>query len=832
MVESTNSPRLNNFPVPLSTFIGREHEISAIKQLLLYNRLVTLTGVGGSGKTRLAIQMINELLNQFEQGAWFIEFAPLDDDSLLAQAVASTLGVREKKNQPLIDEVIDHIQRHHSLLIFDNCEHLIDACAKLAEKLLQACQNLQILATSREPLGISGEAVWTVPPLSLPELYPWRDPSSGEIALPAYQQSEAVQLFLNRAVLVSPNFALTKDNGAWIAEICRRLDGLPLAIELAAARVRALSLQQIAERLNDRFSLLTGGHRTAPARQQTLEATLDWSYALLSITERKVLQNLSVFSGGGTLDAVEYVCTGNGVEAGEVLDILTHLVEKSLTVATQKSDKMRYSLLETIRQYAGEKLIVSGSVDETKDRHLKYFMEWAENAETHLDTSDQLLWLERYKAEHDNLRAALRWSQSKKERGETGLKLAAACGRYWRLHGHFNEGRTHLSLVLSLAGAKKRSATRAKALFRAGVLAYLQSDYPASESLLEESLSISQELGQAGKLHAANALEMLGEVATERGDYETAMAFFEEAMPIYKHLNDKHGLGEMLMQFSWAYMRMGNYENAAEYLEEFLTVAIEANYTTHIAFALGGLGELAIRQGKYERASKLLEESLGLHRQTGDKWDIATSLGSLGWLALRQGNLANTKNLLDESLKIRREIDDRGGIAWCLEKLGKTAFLEKQPKKAAIIFGAASALRTTTESVIDPADQPEYKRIISGLQSALGLDTFNSAWTRGESTPLEDMIQYALSEPEKEPEEEQSSTKDRFGGLSNRERETAALIAQGKSNRDIAEIMTVRKKTVETYVTRILNKLGFKSRVEVATWAIETGLKDAEFDRE
>jgi len=827
-----SSGQSNNLPFPLSTFIGREQEISSLKQLLLKNRVVTLTGVGGSGKTRLAIKTANELLNKSEQGIWFIEFASLDDDSLVTQVVATILGVRERKNSPLLDDLIEHLQNHRSLLIFDNCEHLIEACAMFVEKLLQACPNLQILATSREPLGIPGEAIWTVPPMSLPESHPWHDPSSGEIALPAYQQSEAVQLFLNRAMLVSPNFALTKDNGAWIAEICRRLDGIPLAIELAAARVPALSLQQIAERLDNRFNLLTGGHRTAPARQQTLEATLDWSYALLSETECRVLQNLSVFSVGGTLEAVEHVCAGESIEAGEVLDTLTQLVDKSLTVAAQRSNEMRYSLLETIRQYAREKLVASSKVDKIKDRHLNYFLEWAENAETHLDTSDQLLWLERYKAEHDNLRVALRWSRSNKENNEAGLRLAAACGRYWRLHGHFNEGRTHLSLALSQVGTNMQTVARAKALFRSGVLAYLQSDYLASESLLEESLAISQELGQAGKMHAANALEMLGEVATERGDYETAMAFFEEAMPIYKHLNDKHGLGEMLMQFSWAYMRMGNYENAAEYLEEFLTVAREANYTTHIAFALGGLGELAIRQGKYERASKLLEESLGLHRQTGDKWDIATLLGSLGWLALRQGNLANTKNLLDKSLKIRREIDDRGGIAWCLEKLGKTAFLEKQPKKAAIIFGAASALRTTTESVIDPADQPEYKRIISGLQSALGLDIFNSAWTRGESTPLEDMIQYALSEPEKEPEEEQNSTKDRFGGLSNRERETAALIAQGKSNREIAEFMTVRKKTVETYVTRILNKLGFKSRVEVATWAIETGLKDAKPDRE
>lgn len=815
------SESVGNLPVKLSDFIGREREAGEVRKLLSDHRLVTLTGAGGSGKTRLSIKVANKLLNEFEEGIWFIRFAPLSDSELVPQAIASTLGVRETKKQPIVDGLVEHIKDHHSLLIFDNCEHLIDTCAQLTEMLLQHCPKVKILATSRESINLPGEVVWTVPPMSLPEPRPWRNPSNGEIALPAYQQSEAVQLFLNRAALVSPDFELTMDNGSWVVDICRRLDGMPLAIELAAARVRALSVQQIAERLDDRFNLLIGGSRTAPARHQTLLATLDWSYALLSEIERKVLQRLSVFAGGATLEAVESVCVGEGVEAGQVLDTLSQLVDKSLVVAGQRSSKIRYSLLETIRQYANEKLIQSGEFDKTKDRHLNYFVEWAETANAGLTGTDQSDWLNRFEIGHDNLRAALEWCAGNGKDIEAWLRLAGSCGRFWRFRGHLNEGRARLSAVLAHDGAQNRTIHRAHALLCAGQLAYYQSDFPVVETLAKEALSIHRELGNEGRRMLARTLDLLGENATETGDHETAPAYFQEALDLFRELDDTRGIGDMHMQIGWGFMRSGKLQKARENLEQAQSIMRELGSQRDLGFGYSGLGEVAIREGEYERAKSLLEEGLSLARNIKDRWMIATMFGSLGWVALNQNNLTEMRKVVRESLALRTELGDQGGTAWCLEKLAHVAFIEDQYEKSVEIFGAAAALRAPLDSVIDNADLPEYKRLIADLRSALGKDTFDSAWAKGESEPLEEIIELALAESK----EAVQSEKEKYDGLTKREREVAKWIAQGKSNREITEEMSVTLKTVEANVTRILKKLGFDSRVQIATWAVEKGLK-------
>ena len=342
-------------------------------------------------KTRLALQSAGDLLAEFEDGVWLTEFAPLAEAAFVPQALASALGVSEQPGHALIDTLADHFLHLHALLLFDNCEHLIDACAQLADALLKTCPDLWILATSRETLGIPGEAVFAVPPLSLPESQPQQSPASGQGALLAYEQSEAVRLFIERATLASSSFELTAENGMWVAEICRRLDGMPLAIELAAARVRTLSVQQIAQRLDDRFHLLTGGSRTAEPKQQTLAAMLDWSYTLLSGAEQKVLQRLSVFTGGWTLEAAEVVCAGDGVETAEVMDVLSNLIDKSLVIVDKADHKTRYRLLETIRQYAREKLAETDAIDEIKTRHLNYFVQWAESVEPHLNGGEQIV---------------------------------------------------------------------------------------------------------------------------------------------------------------------------------------------------------------------------------------------------------------------------------------------------------------------------------------------------------------------------------------------------------------------------------------------------------
>ncbi|HSA99772.1 MAG TPA: tetratricopeptide repeat protein [Anaerolineales bacterium] len=821
-----------NLPVPVSTFIGRERERKEVQRLLLSNRLVTLTGPGGCGKTRLALKVAQGLMGEFEQRVWFIELASVTDPVLVPQTIAAALNIREQSRQSLMDVLTEYLSLSPSLLVIDNCEHLILTCAHIVETLLQKCPDLKILVTSREVLGIIGEVAWIVPPLSLPDQQPWVNPAGARDAVRSYQESESVQLFVRRAEAIAPDFQLTAENGSWVAEICRRLDGMPLAIELAAARVRMLSVHEIAQRLDDRFNLLTGGSRTAPLRHQTLAATLDWSYALLSDLEQKVLQGLSIFASGGTLSAIEAVCTSDDIQSTSVLDTLSRLVDKSLVTVERPGrgetrypagGSLRYRLLETIRQYAREKLVEAGQLDEARDRYLDYFLQWVEKAEPHLNGPEQGEWLDGYEAEHDNLRAALEWCNADPGKAPVGLQLAMLCGRFWRLHGYLSEGRMHLSAALSRAGAQERNISRAQALTLVANLAYLQSDYPAMRPVAEEALSIWRELGEAGKAGAAFTLDLLGELATEEGDYERAPILYQEALEIYKELDDLRGISQIHMQFGWTAIRTGDYEQAQKHLEEFLRLSQQLGDKMSLAYALSGLGEVSVRQGQYERAISLLEQGLALSREHGDKWGTGTLLGSLGWVAFRQHDFKQMRQILAESLAVRLEINDKGGIAWCLERLAEAKNDQAQFAEAAKIFGHAESVRAPIGSVIDPADQPEYRRIISGLRSGLGQEAFAALWAEGAVMRLEEVIKCALSESEAAAGSTRAD-KEKFGGLTRREREVAALIAQGKSNREIAEVMTVGVKTVETYVTRILNKLGFDSRVQIATWAVEKGL--------
>ena len=820
----------NNLPTPLSTFIGRERELTEVMKLISSHRLVTLTGAGGSGKTRLSLKVAEGLLHEFEHGIWFVELASIFDLSFVPQTIASALNIREQPRRSIVDILVDYLSTRQMLVILDNCEHLIAACAHLAELLLQRSPHLKILATSRELLGITGEAAWIVPSLSLPSQHPWKNPASATDALKLYENSESVQLFVIRAQAISPDFCLTAENGAWVAEICRRLDGMPLAIELAAARVRSLSIQQIAQRLDDRFRLLTGGSRTAPPRQQTLASTIDWSYAVLSAKEQKVLQRLSVFAGNATLEAAESVCVDEGLQAGEMLNLLSHLLDKSLVIA-EKTDggETRYSLLETIRQYALEKLSEANEAEAVRDRHLDYFIHWAERTEAHLHGPNQLHWLEQYEAEHDNLRAALRWCNGDPHRAEAGLRLVVASARFWRLRSYLSEGRLHISTALAQGQVQKRTELYARALHWAASLAYLQSDYPATRLRGEESLVLWRELNVANRSGLADTLDLLGELATEEGDYRNAPRLFEEALDIFRELEDPRGIGDMLMQLGWAYMRMGEYDKVGPLMAEALVLFREIGHVSLLGFTLAGLGELAIRQRQYKRAERFLQESLEVRKKHGHKWGMAASLGSLGWIALLQRDFLRMNTLLRESLTLRVEIGDKGGIAWCLEKLAEAKFEQSQFHEAATIFGHAESVRAPIRSVIDPADQPEYTRLITELRSALGEDAFTALWAEGASMRLEQILELAFSEAG--PAAESSRViKEKFGGLTAREREVASLIAQGKSNREIAAAMTVGVKTVETYVTRILNKLGFDSRVQIATWAVEKRLMSTGHD--
>jgi predicted ATPase/DNA-binding CsgD family transcriptional regulator len=836
LINQTRSSYLHNLPSPLSSFIGRNRDLAEIQRLLSKQRLVTLTGPGGSGKTRLALHAAWEAGPAYAGGIWLAELASLADPALLPQTLASVLNVREEAGRPWIQSIIDHLQKRQVLLLLDNCEHLVEACAQLCTGLLSACPDIRILTTSREILRVPGEAVWQVPPLSLPELQPWRSPNTEREAFSAYEQSEAVQLFAARAA-ASSSFTLTSQNVAWVADICRRLDGLPLAIELAAARTRAFSVREIAERLDDRFRLLSGGPRTVAPRHQTLEATLDWSYDLLPASEQQVLRRLTVFAGGWTLEAAEAVCAGV-VAPADVLPTLANLVDKSLVVVEPSAQETRYRYLETIRTYAQLKVEQANEVDQSRDQHLYFFVDWAEAGAVQLAGSEQPLWITRFATEHDNIRAAFEWSMIGKTRAEKGLRLAAACGHFWRLRSLFSEGRSRLARALAQPGAQAPTLARARAVLWAANLAYLQSDFAATRALAEEGLAISRGLGPEGRASTAKALDLLGELCTEIGDYEAMPAYFEESLAIFRELDDKPGIADLLMQFGWAAMRAGDYPQAAPLLAECLQLFRELGASVHLAIALGGSGELAIRQGAYDQAIELLEESLALRRELGDLWGIAGALGSLGWVALLQRDFSRMNEMLAESLSIRLEIGERGGLAWCLEKLAEAVVLQAQalpvqrrrPEflRATRILGAAQTLRQSVNAVIDPADQPAYENLRTALQAALGSELFSETWAAGASLPVQAAVDQALSPPlilsEADALSSNQAAKARFGGLSRREREVVAWVAQGKTNREIAELMVVGGRTIETYITRILNKLGLNSRVQIATWALSVGL--------
>jgi non-specific serine/threonine protein kinase len=827
----------HNLPSPLSPFIGRKHDLVEIQRLLSEQRLLTLTGPGGCGKTRLALQIAQDSTPVYSGGVWLVELASLTDSELLPQTIATVLGVRESAGHTWLQSLIDYLQARQVLLLLDNCEHLAEVSAQMCATLLASCPEIRLLTTSREVLQVPGEVVWLVPPLSLPAPQPWISPDTEREALLAYEGSEAVQLFTSRAIAASAAFSLTVQNAPWVAEICRRLDGMPLAIELAAARTRAFSVRQIAERLDDRFRLLSSGPRTVAPRHQTLEATLDWSYDLLPTSEQSLLRCLAVFVGGWTLEDAEGVCA-ELIKPAEVLPELANLVDKSLVVVEQSTEETRYFYLETIRTYAQLKLEQAGETAQIRDRHLDFFVHWAEEGAIQLAGSEQPLWIKRFATQHDNLRSAFEWSQLNSAKAEVSLRLAAACGHFWRLRSLLSEGRARLTAALSQSGVQAPTLMRARAVLWAANLAYLQSDFSATRLLAEEGLAISRGLGPEGKASTAKALDLLGELCTEIGDFQQMPAYFEESLAIFRELEDKPGIADLLMQFGWAAMRAGNYDQAAPLLDECLQLFREQGASVQLANALGGSGELAIRQGTLTQATKLLEESLVLRRELGDLWGIAGSLGSLGWVALLQRDFVQMKNHLEESLAIRQDLGERGGLAWCLEKLGEAIVLQAHPlpvqrrrqefQRAIRVLGAAQALRQSVNSVIDPADQPAYDNLLVSLREALGEALFNEALAMGMTLQVQTAVDQALSLPLTLRDSDSLSTeqaaKAQYGGLSRREREVVSWIVQGKINREISEIMVVRPRTVETYITRILNKLGLNSRVQIATWAMEAGL--------
>jgi predicted ATPase len=509
----------NNLPLELSSFVGREREMAEVETLLSEQRLLTLTGSGGSGKTRLALRVVIDLVEDFEDGAWLVELAPLSDPDLVPQAVASVLGIRQQPGVSPADALVDHLRGADTLLVLDNCEHLVGACASLSAALLRVSPGLRILATSREALGVPGEALFSVPPLSLPDPRRLQD-------VEGLTRYEAARLFSERARAIRPDFKITGDNAMAVAQICYRLDGMPLAIELAAARVKVLSVEQISSRLDDAFALLGGGGRTALAHHGTLRATMDWSYELLPEEERLLLRRVSVFAGGFALEAAEVVCAGGDLERGEVLELLASLVDKSLVLVAERDGEARYRLLETIRQYGLEKLEEGGEAGQMRGRHAAWFLSLAERAESELKGHQQVVWLARLEREHDNLRVAMRWLLEEGET-DTAVRLAWALWLFWRVHGYQGEGYRYTGEALE-AGDALPTLVRAKALCVRGLMSYGIESIEGTERLWEQSAALFRKTNDTFGL--ALTMGGLSAMALARGDLDRSTALFEEVL--------------------------------------------------------------------------------------------------------------------------------------------------------------------------------------------------------------------------------------------------------------------------------------------------------------
>ena len=762
----------NNLPVQLTTFIGRENEIAELKQELEVHHLVTLTGSGGTGKTRLSLQVAADLLDHFNHGVWFVELAPLTDPDLIPQTILSTIGISEQPNKTPLEILKEYLHEKKLLIVLDNCEHLIEASAQVTNALLNAAPGLKVLASSREALGVKGEVSYPVPSLSLPDVK--HLPTIEQLS-----QYEAVRLFIDRALLVAPHFVVDKDNAPFIAQICYRLDGIPLAIELAAARIKMMSIEQISQRLDDRFRLLTGGARTALPRQQTLRALIDWSYDLLTENEGLLLRRLSVFAGGWTLEAAEDVCLGDGLESYDILDLLTQLVNKSLVVVMEgsQSGETRYRMLETIRQYAREKLLETGGTEIVRDRHLAYFVKLAQQAEPELYRSNQVFWLNKLDDEIDNIRMAVEWALVSDV--ESGLRIAAIPWRFWQgrsylqevgdwlkqlleqykatnvlhaqalavhsictvRHGDFFETIKLAKQSLQMAQTVSDKQTEALSLSFLGIFTLLQGRAGDGTPILEQALAIYRSLGD--KIGQADTTEWL---SINNNDMERAIAYAKESLALTREMGDLSGMVSRLCTLARLTFWKGDFTSPFRWLEEALPISRQLGDQALEVGALYTYGSFAYWRGDYPQAIAYFEEANLLSEKIGDHYHSLWVHVYMAYAVLRQGEIQQAREMFSESMQSTQTTGLVIALVFAIEGLASLHVNQGQPERAARLFAWADATREKMGDQRPPVEQASVEHDLAVIHSKLNKTTFERLWAEGDTLTMEQAIKIALGD--------------------------------------------------------------------------------------